>query len=131
MESCYGQRRRYPFSDARLQPFKKGCFHLALDTEAVVVPMAIRGVHHVLQARSWKINLGQPVEVQVGKPIDTSGMTREQLPELMAQVRSQMEELLGDGEARWRENCLRKPGVWQQTPEPPVIAPVRHWPEPH
>ena len=64
------------------------------------MPMAIRGVHHVLQARSWKINLGQPVEVQVGKPIDTSGMTREQLPELMAQVRSQMEELLGDGEAR-------------------------------
>ncbi|MGM0570805.1 lysophospholipid acyltransferase family protein [Marinobacter sp.] len=87
-------------SDARLQPFKKGCFHLALDTEAVVVPMAIRGVHHVLQARSWKINLGQPVEVRVGSPIDTSGMTKEQLPELMARVREQMEELLGDGEAR-------------------------------
>lgn len=86
--------------DARLQPFKKGCFHLALDTEAVVVPMAVRGVHRVLQARSWKINLGQPVEVRVGTPIDTSGMTREQLPELMAQVRAQIEELLGDGEAQ-------------------------------
>ncbi len=85
--------------DARLQPFKKGCFHLALDTEAVVVPMAIRGVHNVLQARSWKINLGQPVEVRVGVPIDASGMRKDQLPELMAQVRAQMEALLGDGEA--------------------------------
>ncbi|MFC4260584.1 lysophospholipid acyltransferase family protein [Marinobacter lacisalsi] len=85
--------------DARLQPFKKGCFHLALDTEAIIVPMAIRGVHRVLQARSWKINLGQPVEVKVGTPIDTSGMTKDQVPELMTQVRGQLEELLGDGEA--------------------------------
>lgn len=85
--------------DATLQPFKKGCFHLALDTEAVVVPMAVRGIHRVLQARSWKINLGQPVEVLVGSPIDTSGMTKEQLPELMGQVRRQLEEMLGDGEA--------------------------------
>lgn len=85
-------------SDARLQPFKKGCFHLALDTEAVVLPMAICGIHRVLQARSWKINLGQPVEVRVGKPIDTSGLGKEQLPELMEQVRSQLEQLLADGE---------------------------------
>lgn len=85
--------------DARLQPFKKGCFHLALDTEAIIVPMAIRGVHRVLQARSWKINLGQPVEVKVGRPIDTSGMSKSQVPELMAQVRGQLEDLLGDGEA--------------------------------
>lgn len=86
-------------ADARLQPFKKGCFHLALDTEAVVVPVAIRGIHRVLQARSWKINLGQPVEVRVGTPIDTTGMGKEGLPQLMTQVRGQLEELLGDGEA--------------------------------
>lgn len=84
--------------DARLQPFKKGCFHLALDTEAIIVPMAIRGIHRVLPARSWKISLGQPVEVRVGTPIDTSGMSKDQVPELMAQVRGQLEELLGDGE---------------------------------
>lgn len=87
-------------SDARLLPFKKGCFYLAMDTEAIIIPVAIRGIHHVLQARSWKINLGQPVEVRVGAPIDTSGMPREQVAVLMAQVRSEMEELLGDGEAR-------------------------------
>lgn len=86
-------------SDGHLLPFKKGCFHLALDTEAVIVPVAIRGIHRVLPARTWQINLGQPVDVRVGLPIDTAGLSREDLPELMADVRQRMEDMLGDGEA--------------------------------
>ncbi|SFM62772.1 lysophospholipid acyltransferase family protein [Marinobacter zhejiangensis] len=86
--------------DGRLLPFKKGCFHLALDTEAVIVPVAIRGIHRVLPARTWQINLGQPVDVRVGEPIDTAGMGRDDLAQLMAGVRERMTELLGDGEAQ-------------------------------
>ncbi len=85
--------------DGRLLPFKKGCFHLALDTEAVIVPVAIRGIHRVLPARTWQINLGQPVDVRVGRPIDTAGRDKETLAELMQEVRSSLEELLGNGEA--------------------------------
>jgi len=85
--------------DGRLLPFKKGCFHLALDTEAVIVPVAIRGIHQVLPARSWQLNLGQPVDVRVGQPLDTAGMTKADLPELMAEVRQRLETLLGNGEA--------------------------------
>lgn len=84
--------------DGRLLPFKKGCFHLALDTEAVIVPVAIRGIHRVLPARSLQINLGQPVDVRVGKPIDTAGRGKQSLEELMQDVRASLEELLGDGE---------------------------------
>lgn len=87
-------------SDGQLLPFKKGCFHLALDTEAVIVPVAIRGIRRVLPARTWQINLGQPVDVRVGEPIDTAGMSRDDLGSLMAQVRESMEQLLGDGEAK-------------------------------
>ncbi|MEC7815332.1 MAG: lysophospholipid acyltransferase family protein [Pseudomonadota bacterium] len=86
-------------SDGQLLPFKKGCFHLALDTEAVIVPVAIRGIHRVLPARTFQINLGQPVDVRVGQPIDTAGKSREDLPALMAQVREDMIALLGNGEA--------------------------------
>ena len=86
-------------SDGQLLPFKKGCFHLALDTEAVIVPVAIRGIHRVLPARTFQINLGQPVDVRVGQPIDTAGKSREDLPALMAQVREEMVSLLGNGEA--------------------------------
>ncbi|HET8850080.1 MAG TPA: lysophospholipid acyltransferase family protein [Marinobacter sp.] len=86
-------------TDGQLLPFKKGCFHLALDTEAVIVPVAIRGIHQVLPARTFQINLGQPVDVRVGQPIDTAGKSREDLPALMAQVREEMVSLLGNGEA--------------------------------
>jgi len=85
--------------DGKLLPFKKGCFHLALDTEAVIVPVAIRGIHRVLPARSMRINLGQPVDVRVGTPIDTAGKSKEDLAEVMEEVRKRLEGLLGDGEA--------------------------------
>ena len=78
-----------------LLPFKKGCFHLALDTEAVIVPVAIRGIHKVLPARSWRFNLGQQVSVHIGEPIDAATYTREDLPELMAETRQRIATLLG------------------------------------
>ncbi|MAG67912.1 lysophospholipid acyltransferase family protein [Pseudomonas sp.] len=78
-----------------LLPFKKGCFHLALDTEAVIVPVAIRGIHRVLPARSWRFNLGQQVSVHVGEPIDAATYTREDLPALMAETRQRIAALLG------------------------------------
>ncbi|MCW8979142.1 MAG: 1-acyl-sn-glycerol-3-phosphate acyltransferase, partial [Marinobacter sp.] len=85
--------------DGKLLPFKKGCFHLALDTEAVIVPVAVRGIHRVLPARTWQINLGQPVDVRVGEPLDTAGKTKADLDEVMTEVRARLTELLGDGEA--------------------------------
>lgn len=84
--------------DGQLLPFKKGCFHLAFDTEAVIVPVAIRGVHKVLPARSVQINLGQPVDVRVGATVDTAGKSKDELPDVMEEVRARMVELLGDGE---------------------------------
>ena len=83
--------------DGRLLPFKKGCFHLALDTGAIVVPVAIRGIHRVLPAKTRQFNLGQPVSLHIGEPIDS---TRYNLEGLMAQTRSQMLELLGEQAAK-------------------------------
>ncbi|MBF7729447.1 lysophospholipid acyltransferase family protein [Pseudomonas sp. N040] len=80
--------------DGRLLPFKKGCFHLALDTGAIIVPVAIRGIHHVLPARSFRLNLGQPVQLRIGTPIDAGQYRAEQLDSLMAQVRQQMQGML-------------------------------------
>lgn len=81
-------------TDGQLLPFKKGCFHLAMDTDAVIVPVAVRGIHHVMPARTCRINLGLPVEVCVGEPIDTAGKSKEEMPGLMAEVRGQMQCLL-------------------------------------
>lgn len=86
-------------ADGRLLPFKKGCFHLALDTDAVIVPLAIRGIHQVLPARTWRLNLGMPVEVEVGEPIDASQYSVERLPELMAETRARLQAMLDKGVA--------------------------------
>lgn len=82
--------------DGQLLPFKKGCFRLALDTNALIVPMVFRGIHEVLPARTWRFNLGLPVQLHIGTPIDASRYSVEQLAELMAQTRLSMQELLGE-----------------------------------
>ncbi|WJN58144.1 lysophospholipid acyltransferase family protein [Pseudomonas sp. SO81] len=82
--------------DGQLLPFKKGCFHLALDTNAVIVPIVFRGISEVLPARTWRFNLGLPVQLHIGAPIDASRYDVERLPELMAQVRLSMQDLLGE-----------------------------------
>ena len=65
----------------------------------MIVPVAVRGIHRVLPARTWQINLGQPVDVRVGEPLDTAGKTKADLDEVMTEVRARLTELLGDGEA--------------------------------
>ncbi|TBW52532.1 1-acyl-sn-glycerol-3-phosphate acyltransferase [Marinobacter halodurans] len=77
--------------DGELGRFKKGCFHLALDTRAIIVPVGISGNERVLPARTWQINLGQRVDFCVGEPLDSRDYSREQLPELMAEVRRRIE----------------------------------------
>ncbi|USR41444.1 1-acyl-sn-glycerol-3-phosphate acyltransferase [Ectopseudomonas hydrolytica] len=81
-------------ADGRLQPFKKGCFHLALETGAIIVPVAIRDIHHVLPARTWRLNLDQPVQLCIGAPIDASRYDQDNLAVLMADTRERMELLL-------------------------------------
>ena len=80
--------------DGRLQPFKKGCFHLALDTGAIIVPVAIRGIHHVLPARTFQLNLGQPVQFCFGSPIDAGEFGPDQMDSLMDRVRNQIQSML-------------------------------------
>ncbi|GIZ12085.1 1-acyl-sn-glycerol-3-phosphate acyltransferase [Pseudomonas sp. NCCP-436] len=86
--------------DGRLQPFKKGCFHLAFDTDAVIVPVAIRGIHQVLPARTWRLNLNQSVQLAIGAPIDTCRYSRDDMAALMDDTRQTMQQLLSEGETR-------------------------------
>ncbi|TVP93540.1 MAG: 1-acyl-sn-glycerol-3-phosphate acyltransferase [Pseudomonadaceae bacterium] len=79
----------------KLLPFKKGCFYLALDTDAVIIPVGIRGISKVLPAKSWRFNLGQPVSVHIGDPIDTRDYSRAELAMLMQVTRARIQGLLG------------------------------------
>ncbi len=55
-------------SDGRMQSFKRGAFKIALDSEAVVVPIAIKGTFEILP-RSKRIPKSGRVSILIGKPI--------------------------------------------------------------
>src|SRR5215469_1552533 len=77
--------------DGRLQPFKKGPFYLAMETQAAVVPVAISGTEKMMRKGSAAITPGV-ARVHVLPVIESSAFeTRE---ELLRAVRQEIAEAL-------------------------------------
>lgn len=70
--------------DGTIGPLKKGGFHLALGTQAPIVPVAIRGTLDILPRGGRAMRRGRPVTVRIGAPIPVEGRD---LTGLMAEVR--------------------------------------------
>ncbi|HEY7372950.1 MAG TPA: lysophospholipid acyltransferase family protein [Polyangia bacterium] len=79
----------------RLLPFKKGGFHLAIDSGAAIVPVAIRGSHAAMPRGSALIRAGT-VAVEVDEPIPTTGMTTADRDALIEKVRGRIAAMLGE-----------------------------------
>ncbi|CAM4385000.1 MAG: hypothetical protein LEGION0398_MBIBDBAK_01119 [Legionellaceae bacterium] len=77
----------------KLLPLKKGGFILAIQTDAIIIPIGIRGAHHVLPARTLKFNLRQKVSLHIGEPIDATHYTLETKNELMEKVKQSLYNL--------------------------------------
>ena len=84
--------------DGRLGAFKKGGFHLAIDSGADIVPVAIKGSREVMPRGSALIRAGH-VTVDVGEPISTAGLKSSDREALIAKVRARVAEMLGEPEA--------------------------------
>jgi 1-acyl-sn-glycerol-3-phosphate acyltransferase len=82
----------------KLEKFKKGGFMVALQTDAIIIPVGIRGTDEVLPAKTWRSRLGKHVEVHIGKPIDTSGFSIDDRDKLMEKVRNEIYQLGGYSE---------------------------------
>jgi len=78
-----------------LLPFKKGGFHMAILAGAPVVPVAIRGGRDAMRRGSWLIR-PVTIDIRVGAPIETAGMTVDDRERLVRQVRAAIEGLLGE-----------------------------------
>lgn len=93
--------------NGELLPFKKGCFHLAIDTQALIIPVAIRNISKVLPKGTFNLNLGVETEVHIGAPIDASSYTIEQRQALSDRVEHSMRQLLGQTDNAARTVPLR------------------------
>ena len=76
-----------------LLPFKKGGFIMAIEAQAPIVPVAIHGGRAAMRKGSpWVRPVD--VDVRIGAPIPTAGLTLEDRDDLIARVRGAIEEML-------------------------------------
>ncbi|MET1256064.1 lysophospholipid acyltransferase family protein [Aliikangiella maris] len=76
--------------DGKLAEFKKGGFHIALDTKALVIPLVIKNIHKVQAGSDLQLFLNQQIDVEICQPIDAAEFNVETRREFVALVRERM-----------------------------------------
>lgn len=82
-------------SSDRLLPFKKGGFHLAIDTALPILPVGILGSERLMRKGAWWILPGA-ISVRIRPAIPTASLTKARLEELLQRVRGQIHAALGE-----------------------------------
>ncbi len=72
--------------DGKLQPLKKGGFHIALQAGLPIVPVRVSGSHDIIPSGSLRVRPGHVV-VELFDPVPTAGRSETDIPVLMARVR--------------------------------------------
>ncbi len=70
-----------------LLPFKDGAFRLAIDAGVPILPMVVSGTGTALPKHGWRFGRSN-AEVRVLEPVETTGLTTEDVPALRERVRS-------------------------------------------
>jgi 1-acyl-sn-glycerol-3-phosphate acyltransferase len=76
-----------------LLPFKKGGFVMALQANAPIIPVAVSGGRAAMRKGSWIIR-SVVVTIQLGKPVDTTGLPIAARDRVIREVRNEIERLL-------------------------------------
>jgi 1-acyl-sn-glycerol-3-phosphate acyltransferase len=78
--------------DGQIKPFMQGAFFLAIKAQVDIVPVALVGTYELLPMNTYHIKC-RPLEMRVGEPISTAGLTLKDMDSLSTQVQRAMEEL--------------------------------------
>lgn len=79
-----------------LLPFKKGAFHLALQTDAAIIPVAIKNTDWMMGKKTGVAYAGT-IEMVLLRPIETANFSAENLMELLKIVRGEVAAELANG----------------------------------
>jgi len=85
-----GTRNR---TDKPLQPFHDGAFRIAIETQTPLLPFVILHVRKLMPAVSLLVTPGT-IGVRFLKPIETKGMTEQDIPALKERVFKMQEEVI-------------------------------------
>ena len=77
---------------AELLPFKKGGFIMAIKAQAPIVPVAVSGGRSAMRKGSWLVRPVM-VDVKIGEPVETTGLSLDDRDALIEVVRGRIEEL--------------------------------------
>ena len=77
---------------SELLPFKKGGFIMAIKAQAPIVPVAVSGGCESMHKGSWIVRPVM-VNVRIGEPVETTGLTVDDRDELIEVVRARIEDL--------------------------------------
>ena len=79
-----------------LLPFKKGAFHLALQTGAAIIPVVFKNTDYIMGKKTGVVNPGI-MEIVLLPPIETKGLTAESdLMDLLIKTRRAIAEEMGN-----------------------------------
>ncbi len=81
-----------------LLPFKKGGFIMAIEAQAPIVPVAVRGGRNAMRKGSAFVRPVN-VSVHVGTPIATAGLTMADRDDLISRVRAEVQKLVDELDA--------------------------------
>jgi 1-acyl-sn-glycerol-3-phosphate acyltransferase len=72
---------------SEMLPFRDGAFRLAIEAGVPILPLALHGTGTALPKRDWRFGRSR-AEVRVLEPVETAGLTVEDVPALKERVRA-------------------------------------------
>ncbi len=81
--------------DGKLAKFKRGAFHIAIDTKALILPIAVKDIHKVQAGDDLRLYLNQEIEVEICEAVDAADFDESHRRELVEKVRNRMLKALG------------------------------------
>ena len=78
--------------DGEIKPFLQGAFFLAIKAQVDIVPVALVGTYELLPMNTYHIKC-RPLEMRVGEPISTTGLTMRDMEAVSTRVQKATEDL--------------------------------------
>lgn len=78
--------------DGQIKPFLPGAFFLAIKAKVDIVPVALIGTFELLPMNTYHIKC-RPLEMRIGKPISTAGLSGHDMQSLSEKVHKAVSEL--------------------------------------